>query len=140
MTALVIHGSFLSSTNQIFVAVLSTFIKYLQTQFDKKIRIFQSDGGREFNAKSFKSYLLENGIHHQMSCRKTPEQNGLAERKHRNITELGLTMLFHEKVPKRFWVEAFGTAVWLINRLPTTVLNMKSPYELLLGKGQITPP
>ncbi|KAJ8616209.1 hypothetical protein MRB53_035581 [Persea americana] len=77
--------------------------------------------------------LLDNGIVHQMSCPYTPEQNGMAERKHRNVTELGLTMLFHGGVPKHFRVESFSTAVWLINRLPTRILDMQSPYERLLG-------
>ena len=54
----------------------------------------------------------------------------MAERKHHSITELGLTTLFHG-VPKRYWVEAFS---WLINRLPTRVLDMKSPYEKLFGR------
>ena len=46
-------------------------------------------------------YLVEHGIHHQMSCPGTSEQNGLAEHKHINITKLCLTMLFHGEVPKR---------------------------------------
>ena len=53
---------------------------------------------------------------HRMLCPHTPEQYGMTERKHRNITELGLTMLLHGNIPRRFWVEAFGTAAWLINR------------------------
>lgn len=47
------------------------------------------------------------------------------QEKHKNITELGLTMMFHAGVPKRFWVEAFGTAAWLINRLSSTILDMR---------------
>ena len=43
-------------------------------------------------------------------------------------------MLFHSGNPMRFWVEAFGTATWLINRLPSSVLGMKSPIEKLIGK------
>ena len=50
------------------------------------------------------------------------------------MTELGLTMMFHAHVPKWFWVEAFGTAVWLINRLPSWILDTQSPYEKLFGK------
>ncbi|KAJ8619993.1 hypothetical protein MRB53_028522 [Persea americana] len=43
-------------------------------------------------------------------------------------------MLFHGGVPKHYWVEAFSTAVWLINRLPARVLDMKSPNEKLFGR------
>lgn len=45
-----------------------------------------------------------------MSCPRTPEQNELVERKYRNVTELGLTIMFHAHVPKRFCVEAFSSA------------------------------
>ena len=43
-------------------------------------------------------------------------------------------MLFHAGVPKRFWVKAFSTATWLINRLPSAILAMKSLIEKLTGK------
>ncbi|KAL5715327.1 hypothetical protein ACHQM5_017160 [Ranunculus cassubicifolius] len=110
------------------------FLKYVQTQFDKKMRIFQSDGGGEFTGTQFLSYLRDHGILHQLSCPHTSEQNGRVERKHRNVTELGLSMMFNGYVPRRFWVEAFSSAVWLINRLPSRVLDMNSPYEKLYGR------
>lgn len=111
-----------------------SFHKFLKNQFEKNIKVFQSDGGGEFGSKEFQEYLLNHGIKSQKSCPGTPQQNGVAERKHKNITELGLTMLFHAGVPKRFWVEAFSTATWLINRLPSAILAMKSPIEKLTGK------
>ncbi|KAF7142376.1 hypothetical protein RHSIM_Rhsim05G0026100 [Rhododendron simsii] len=117
-----------------FFPCFVTFHKFLRNQFGKNPKIFQSDGGGEFSDKKFLAYLSENGIKHQLSCPGVHEQNGMAERKHRNVTELGLTMLFAGHVPKRYWVEAFGTATWLINRQPTRVLNMLSPIEKLTGK------
>jgi hypothetical protein len=107
----------------------------VERQFDQKILIFQSDGGGEYSAGAFINHLRQLGIIHHMSCPKTPEQNGMAERKHRNITELGLTMMVHSKIPKRFWVDAFSTSVFLINRLPSSVLNMSSPFQALFGKN-----
>ena len=55
-------------------------------------------------------------------------------REHKNITELGLTMLFHAGVLKRYWVKAFSTATWLVNRLPSVILDMKSLIEKLTDK------
>jgi len=75
--------------------------------------------------------------HHRFSCPYTPSQNGGAERKHRHITETGLTMLFHSTVPLHFWVEAFSTAVFTINRLPTPVLNGTSLFEIMYGKSPL---
>lgn len=57
----------------------------------------------------------------------------MAERKHRNIRELGQTMMLHAKIPKRYWVDCFTIVVYLINRLPSSVLNMDSPYSRLFG-------
>ncbi|KAA8519546.1 hypothetical protein F0562_013830 [Nyssa sinensis] len=51
-----------------------------------------------------------------------------------HITKTGLTMLFHANVPLHLWVEAFSTAVFIINRLPTSVLNGTSPFEILYVK------
>lgn len=62
----------------------------------------------------------------------------MAERKHRHLTELGLTMMFHARVPQQFWVEAFFTAVFLINLLPASSLpDHKSPYQMLYGSAPV---
>jgi hypothetical protein len=105
----------------------------VENQFGSKIKIFQCDGGGEFELKDFLSHLETNGIVRHVSCPGTPEQNGVAEQKHRHIVETGLTMLFHAQLPKRFWVDAFLTAVYLINRLPSSVLKMETPFFKLHG-------
>ena len=46
---------------------------------------------------------------------------------------MGLTLLAHSSLPLNFWDEAFSTAVFLINRLPSKVINNETPYERLLG-------
>lgn len=72
-----------------------------------------------------------------MSCPYTPQQNGLAERKHRHLIELGLTMLFNSNIPLKYWVEAFYTANYLINLLPSSVLHQKSPYEVMFHTSPV---
>jgi hypothetical protein len=69
----------------------------------------------------------------RLTCAYTPSQNGIAERKHRHVTETSLTLMFHARLPVSFWVEAFSTAVFLINRLPSLYLGGTTPYELLFG-------
>lgn len=56
---------------------------------------------------------------------------GKAERKHRQITEDGLPLLAQAKLSLHFLGEAFQTATYLINRLPTPILDHKSPIERL---------
>lgn len=72
-------------------------------------------------------------IIHQLSCPYTPKQNGIVERCHRTIQELGMTMFFHSGVPKCFWVEAFITATFLINGRPTTTFDLQSLFSTLYG-------
>lgn len=38
-------------------------------------------------------------------------------------------MLYEKNLPKEFWAEAANIAVFLLNRLPTRVLEVKSPFE-----------
>ena len=108
--------------------------EWLKINLTKKIKIFQSDGGGEFSNRKFAKHLHECGILHQMSYLGTPEQNGVAKRKHRHIVELGLTMMIAFNVPKRFWVEAFTIVIFEINRLPRNNLGINSPFSLLYGQ------
>lgn len=75
-----------------------------------------------------KKYLAEK---HQISYPYTPEQNGLAERKHKHYVELGLSMMFQSHLPLHLWVEALSAANYIINLLPSEVLDNKSPFEKL---------
>jgi len=75
-------------------------------------------------------------IAHRVSCPHTHQQNGLAERKHRHIVETGLALLAHAHVPIKFWDDAFLTATYLINRMPTRVIDNTIPLEHLFH----TPP
>ena len=116
--------------------VFSTFIKFktlIENKFGHKIKALQTDWGGEYRQLS--AFCDSQGIIHRRSCPHTHEQNGKAERKHRHITEIGLTLLAHACMPLSFWDDAFATAVYLINRLPTKVLNFSSPLTTLHGKA-----
>lgn len=102
---------------------LSYVSKAVENQFNTKIGTFQSDGGGEFMSNKLLMHLQECGIKHYISCPHTPQQNGLAERKYRHITELGLSMLYQSRLPHKFWVESFATTNFLINILPSSVLE-----------------
>ena len=116
--------------SQVFDVFLE-FKPLVENMFDRRIKTIQSDGGGEYTSNRFKKMLIQNGISHRISCPPTPEQNGLAERKHRHIVETGLTLLAHSRVPLSFWDAAFDTTVFLINRMPSSALNYRSPYKKL---------
>lgn len=75
-------------------------------QFSTTIKVLQSDEGGEYISKVFQAYLVSNGIEHHKSCPHTPEQNGLAKRKHRHIVETVITLLQIVKLPFSFWFYA----------------------------------
>jgi hypothetical protein len=68
------------------------------------------------------------GILHRRSCPHTAQQNGLAERKHRHLLEMGLLLLAQSHIPDVFWVDAVLHSAYIINRLPTPLLSNDSPF------------
>ncbi|KAF7831723.1 Retrovirus-related Pol polyprotein from transposon TNT 1-94 [Senna tora] len=80
-----------------------------ENQFNTSTKSFQSDFGAEL--RSFIPFLNQHGISHRLSCPHTHQQNGSAERKHRHITEIGLTLLANASLPLYFWDEAFLTSL-----------------------------
>jgi histone deacetylase 1/2 len=105
------------------------FQQLVERQFDAKILTMQTDWGGEYEALN--SFFKRIGIAHHVSCPYAHQQNGSAERKHRHIVEVGLTLLSHSSMPLKFWDEAFLTAVYLINRLPSKVIDHETPYARL---------
>ncbi|GKU93110.1 hypothetical protein SLEP1_g6738 [Rubroshorea leprosula] len=69
----------------------------------------------------------------QQSCPYTFEQNRRAKRKHRHILESVHALLILSSYPERFWGEATLTTVYLINQIPSSIINNKSSYECLHG-------
>ena len=110
---------------------LSSSKAFVENQFDCHIKAFQSDWGGEF--RSLTSFLHDSGISHRVSCPYTPQQNGLAERKNRHVIEMDLALLHQSGLPMCFWDDAFATATYTINRIPSVVLKFISPYEKLLS-------
>ena len=56
----------------------------------------------------------------------------MVERRHRHIVEASLTLFDQCKAPLKYWSYAFESSVYLVNRMPTVVLNHKTPFECLL--------
>lgn len=98
-------------------AIFVKFKKYVENLLSCTIKILQTDERGEYKNKAFHDFLNKHGISFRFSCPKHPEQNSMAERKHRHIVETGLTMLAHSHMPQNFWDDAFHSALYLINML-----------------------
>ena len=108
----------------------------VHTQFSLPIKTFRTDCGGELTLTDFNTVYNAKGILHQLSCPHTPQQNGVAKRKHIHLIQCALTLLFESHLPISYWSYAVSTATHLINRLPTPNLHHHTPYETLFH----TPP
>ena len=90
----------------------------------KKLR---TDNGLEYLCSEFDSYCKNEGVVRHKIVRKTPQQNGLAERMNKTILERVRSMLSCANLAVKFWAEAAHTAVYLINRTPSSAIEFKTP-------------
>ncbi|KAJ0495264.1 putative RNA-directed DNA polymerase [Helianthus annuus] len=121
---------FLQNKSEVFENI-KVFYELVLTQFKKKIKVIRSDNGTEFVNNQMHNFCLSKGILHQTSCAYTPQQNGIVERKHRHLLNTARALMFQGSLHLRFWSDCVLTAVYLINRLPSYVLNGRSPYEMM---------
>ncbi|GJZ14427.1 putative ribonuclease H-like domain-containing protein [Tanacetum coccineum] len=98
----------------------------LENQLNHKVKIFKNYDMNVFSAKK--------RIKREYSVAKTPQQNGVAERKNRTLIEAARTMLADSLLPIPFWAEAINTACYVLNRVLVTKPQNRTPYELLIGK------
>ena len=78
--------------------------------------------------------MKKEGVQHELTVPKTPEQNGVAERMNRTLVETTWSMLADSKLPQKFWAEALSTAVYLRNRSPTKSVEAMTPSEAWTGE------
>ena len=114
------------------VSLFQKFRPLVENFFKTKVKSLYTDGGGEYT--SLQSYLQQHGIEHLVSPPYTPQRVAIAERRHRHIVETAKTLLHEASLPPELWSFACQHAVYLINRLPTPILNNESPYQKLFGK------
>lgn len=105
------------------------FQSMAEARFNLKVSRFRCDNGREYISNEIRQYFEDCGIQFEFTIRYTPQQNGVAERMNRTITEKARCMILLSGMSKVFWSEAVLTTVHLINRCPTNALKNKLPAE-----------
>src|ERR1044072_5809073 len=105
----------------------------VENQTGRKIKYLRTDNGTEYTEKSFIKFCEENGIHRHFSVRKTPHQNGVAERINRTLTERARCLRLNAGLSIGFRAAALNMAYYLVNRSPRTSLEGKVLEEVWTG-------
>ncbi|GJR18344.1 putative ribonuclease H-like domain-containing protein [Tanacetum coccineum] len=114
--------------------ILKTFITSIENQINHKVKIIRCDNGTEFKNNDMNQFCGMKGIKREFSVARTPQQNGVAERKNRTLIEAARTMLADSLLPTTFLAEAVSTACYVQNRVLVIKPHNKTPYELLHGR------
>ncbi|GJY29096.1 putative ribonuclease H-like domain-containing protein [Tanacetum coccineum] len=115
-------------------AFIINFLKMIQVRLKETVRRIRTDNGTEFVNQTLREYYEKVGISHETSVARSPQQNGVVERRNRTLIEAARTMLIYAKAPLFLWAEAVATACYTQNRSMIRLRHGKTPYELLHNK------
>ncbi|KAD4584712.1 hypothetical protein E3N88_22313 [Mikania micrantha] len=116
---------FLHSKDEVAKSIIN-FVLYVEKQYSLPVKCVRSDNGTEFRNHILDEFYLSKGIKRQYSIPRTPEQNGLVERKNRTLIEAARTMLADSGLPLTFWAEAVNTSSF---GCPCYILNTKDQLK-----------
>ncbi|GJX19874.1 putative ribonuclease H-like domain-containing protein [Tanacetum coccineum] len=114
--------------------ILKIFITEVENLVDKKVKIIRFANETEFKNRVISEFCEKKGIKKEFSIARTPQQNGVAEKRNRTLIEAARTMLADSKLPTTFWAEPVNTACYVQNRVLVVKPHNKTPYELFRGR------
>src|SRR5437762_13813561 len=124
----------LSEDSSEVTRVFMEFKAAVETATGSKIQRFRSDNGKgEYDNKAFRDILSSGGISFEPSAPYPQNQTGVSARKIRSMVEKARCMLHDASVGARFWAEAVSTALYLLNRSPTSPLEGHTPHDAWYG-------
>lgn len=119
--------------------MLSRIQALVENQTGKKIKVLRSDNGGEYIDRKFVDFCASEGIRREFTIPYTPQQNGVAKWKNRDIIGVVRAMIHDWGLPLFLWVEACNTTVYLQNKSPHKSLGNLTPEEAFSGeKPQLT--
>ncbi|KAJ9538527.1 hypothetical protein OSB04_031260 [Centaurea solstitialis] len=114
--------------------LIKSFVTRVENQSNLKVKVIRSDNGTESKNSDINSFCDEKGIEKQYSAPRTPQHNGVAERRNRTLIEAARSLLVDSKLPITFWDEAVNTACYVQNRILVVKSQGKTPYEIFKKK------
>nr|GEW16854.1 retrovirus-related Pol polyprotein from transposon TNT 1-94 [Tanacetum cinerariifolium] len=114
--------------------VIIKFLQRITVLLQSSVIIIRTDNGTEFKNQVLRENFDTVGISHQMSSVRTPQQNGVVERRNRTLVEAAKTMLIFSRASLLLWAEAIATACFTQNCSIIHRRFNKTPYQLINGK------
>nr|GFC57046.1 integrase, catalytic region, zinc finger, CCHC-type, peptidase aspartic, catalytic [Tanacetum cinerariifolium] len=114
--------------------VIIKFLKRITVLLQSLVIIIRTDNGTKVKNQVLKVYFGSVGITHQMYSVRTPQQNGVVERRNRTLVEAVRTMLIFSRASLFLWAEAIANACFTQNRSIIHRRFNKTPYELINGR------
>ena len=105
-------------------------MEMVENEMDSKIKCLISDNGGEFTSKEFMYYYSSHGINRQFFVAKTPQRNGVVEKKNMTVQKMARTMLMDSKLTDIFWIQTVHTTIHIQNKVMLRNKTDKTPYEL----------
>ncbi|GKD34031.1 retrovirus-related pol polyprotein from transposon TNT 1-94 [Tanacetum coccineum] len=106
----------------------------IQVQLKVHVRRIRTDNETKFVNQTLREYYEKAGISHETYVARSPEQNGVVERRNRTLIEAARTMLIYTKAPLFLWAEVVATTCYTQNRSIVRLRHGKTTYELLHDK------
>nr|GEU53531.1 putative ribonuclease H-like domain-containing protein [Tanacetum cinerariifolium] len=106
---------FFLSTKDETSGILKSFITRIENQVDHKVKVIRCDNETEFKNKEMNQFSEMKGIMRKFSVARTPQQNGVAERRHRTLIKAARTMLADSKTPNLSFMRPFGCPVTILD-------------------------
>nr|GEV35818.1 retrovirus-related Pol polyprotein from transposon TNT 1-94 [Tanacetum cinerariifolium] len=116
------------------IGILKKFITETENLVDKKVKVIRCDNGTEFKNSVLNDFCAMKGIIREFSVARTPQQNGVAEKRNRTLIEAARTMLADFKLLTTFWAQAVNIACYVHNRVLVVKPHNKTLYELFRGR------
>ncbi|GKC59473.1 retrovirus-related pol polyprotein from transposon TNT 1-94, partial [Tanacetum coccineum] len=111
--------------------VLKDFLMMIQKNLQSPVISVRTNRGTEFLNKTLNAFFNQEGIKHQTSTPRIPEQNGIVERRNHTLVEATRTMLLTSKLPLFCWAEAIATACYTQNRSIIIPTHEKTAYHII---------
>ncbi|KAJ9536753.1 hypothetical protein OSB04_un000057 [Centaurea solstitialis] len=110
------------------------FVRKMERLNNLTDRSIRSDHGTEFKNSTLESFFEQKGISQNFSSVRTPQQNGVAERRNRTLIEAARSMLSEANLATQFWAEAVNTACYTQNRSLIVKRFRRTAYELFRNR------